>query len=92
LFQKRKRIIDPDLLALVRKEKCCVGYCTCKAEAAHVKTRGSGGDDVPENLMPLCKWHHAEQHIIGWQSFKTRHPEVKTFDQILAERRKKAAK
>jgi hypothetical protein len=31
----------------------------------HVRSRGSGGDDVPENLMPLCARHHAEIHQVG---------------------------
>ena len=31
----------------------------------HVKTRGSGGNDNPENLMPLCAWCHHLIHKIG---------------------------
>ena len=31
-------------------------------QAHHVSTRGAGGDDVPQNLMPLCEEHHQAWH------------------------------
>lgn len=32
----------------------------------HVTTRGAGGKDIPENLIPLCRVHHVERHSTGW--------------------------
>jgi len=39
-------------------------------DAHHVKTRGAGGSDIIENLMPLCRAHHSEIHAKGlmWAS------------------------
>lgn len=47
-------------------------YMGGPSDAAHVKTRGSGGDDIG-NLIPLCRRHHQEQHRIGVRSFEDRH-------------------
>ena len=36
---------------------------TC-AHLSHIKSRGSGGEDTPENTEILCFKHHMEKH--GW--------------------------
>jgi hypothetical protein len=41
-------------------------------DAAHVKTRGSGGKDRA-NLVPLCHYHHMEQHDLGIPSFERKY-------------------
>jgi hypothetical protein len=79
---KPQRIRDEKLLAEVRRAGCCVRRCSLGAEAAHVKSKGSGGDDLPENVSPLCHWHHAEQHTIGWKKFREKYPEVRTWAEI----------
>lgn len=86
LLSKPKRIRDPELLAEVRGSPCCV--CGRYAEPAHVKSRGSGGDDVPENIVPLCRIHHTIQHAMGWKRFKEKYP-VKTWGECQVRRRKK---
>ena len=75
---KHKRKSDPALLKMVRKEKCCIDGCFRKSQAAHIKSRGAGGDDIPTNIAPLCWEHHTEQHMLGWPRFRARHPEVKS--------------
>lgn len=42
----------------------CAAMIGCFGEvcAHHIKTKGSGGDDVPYNLIPLCMKHHEEIH------------------------------
>lgn len=63
-MQKKERIQNPKLLEQVRRKPCVV----CKkvpSDPHHVTTRGAGGDDVPDNLMPLCHRHHVEWHQIG---------------------------
>jgi hypothetical protein len=42
------------------------------SDAAHVRSRGAGGNDEA-NLVPLCRDHHQEQHRIGIRSFETRY-------------------
>jgi hypothetical protein len=41
-------------------------------DVAHVKTRGAGGGDR-NNVIPLCRLHHARQHRIGIRSFAIEH-------------------
>ena len=31
----------------------------------HIRTRGAGGLDVPENLLALCVQHHRMAHNVG---------------------------
>ena len=80
MFQKKKRIEDKKLLKEVTGHKCCINRCFRKSVPCHVKSRGSGGDDVPENIIPMCGVHHTEQHTVGWNKFKELHPEVVTWD------------
>lgn len=71
---KPKRIVDKKLLKTYHDKFCLL--CSEKATPAHIKTRGSGGDDVDFNLMPLCRWHHSEQHARGWKKFAGAHPRI----------------
>lgn len=38
-----------------------------RSEPAHVTSRGAGGGRL--DIVPLCTKHHAEQHLVGIQSF-----------------------
>jgi hypothetical protein len=56
----------------VRSHACCVPGCTMSpVDFAHVKTRGSGGDD--RYGVSLCRMHHSEQHRLGVASFGKRY-------------------
>jgi hypothetical protein len=44
-------------------------------EAHHVTTRGAGGSDVAENVMPLCPEHHREWHM-GISPMLEKYPSV----------------
>ncbi len=70
-FFKVKRVVDKDLLRQYAKMPCAVGYVTHMRPVAghHIKTKGSGGDDVDDNLIPLCASHHAEIHSTGIKAF-----------------------
>ena len=87
---KRPRIVNEELLAVVRTLPCLAcserhpglaidsisdGYS--QSQPHHVTSRGAGGDDVAENLMPLCMWHHIEIHKIGLSSMSDRYPTIK---------------
>lgn len=55
-----------------KAKKCLV--CQWKdVDAAHIKTKGSGGSDDEWNLMPLCRKHHSEQHALGIITFSKKY-------------------
>ena len=45
-------------------------------DPCHIKSVGSGGADVSDNLISLCRNHHTEQHNIGWPRFSNRHKAI----------------
>lgn len=74
LFPKTKRIVNRKLLDTYHVKRCLL--CGRLCDPAHVKSRGSGGDDVPENVLNLCRIHHSEQSI-GIVTFVEKYPVVK---------------
>lgn len=44
----------------------CVMCGKTPCDVAHIKTRGSGGDDTFENVLPLCRGCHTLQHKVGF--------------------------
>lgn len=54
-----RRIRDPRQLGGGRA-KTLLGcrVCGAPAEAHHLVPRSLGGDDVPDNIVPLCQTHH----------------------------------
>lgn len=63
--------------------------CKRRVEAAHIRSRGAGGDDRG-NLIPLCGNHHGEQHAKGIRSFATKYrldlaAEAQRLDALYAE-------
>lgn len=70
-FPKRKRIEDQNILERYRNQKCCVEFCVSqsKSDPHHIKSVGAFGDDVDENIVPLCRWHHNDIHNIGVSPF-----------------------
>lgn len=80
MIPKKKRLEDPHLLAEVRTLPCmaCIpGLQRNPTEPHHVTTRGAGGDDVAENVMPLCVRHHAEWHQGGPGKMCKKYPAVR---------------
>lgn len=71
---KPRRVKDRKALEEARASGCII--CRKAADAAHVRSRGAGGDDVPGNLLPLCRTHHQAQHALGWFRFVEKYPEV----------------
>lgn len=45
-----------------RKKTCELCGSPCAGEPHHIKTRGAGGSDVPENLVQLCGRCHRAAH------------------------------
>src|SRR5688500_1174103 len=68
VLEKPKRVVDFDLLYRTKQDGCSV--CGRRpADPAHIKSRGAGGPDLKENVIPLCRQHHSEQHQRGWIRF-----------------------
>lgn len=68
VLTKPKRIVSKALIDYYKSQGCAVcGWKPC--DAHHLKSRGAGGDDVPENLISLCRRHHTEIHQIGKRKF-----------------------
>lgn len=75
MFQKSKRLENRALLDTYHSKRCLA--CNRRdCDPAHIKTRGSGGDDVWDNVIPLCRIHHTEQGQIGWFDFVEKFPNV----------------
>jgi hypothetical protein len=63
------RIADPEAIKAARKRDGCCLYglisqdgCVEGFDVHHIETRGSGGSDLPNNLICLCRKHHQETH------------------------------
>lgn len=65
MFPKPVRQKDKKALEKVRKKPCCCCGTWQLIHAHHIKSRGSGGPDTLNNLLPLCFRHHTEIHQIG---------------------------
>ena len=59
----------------LRTGEPCI-QCMNPSDNCHVRSRGSGGGNEEWNLIALCRWHHIEQHKIGWVRFSNRYPAV----------------
>jgi len=42
----------------------------------HIKTKGSGGLDIDQNLIALCFNHHTEIHGSGLNRFIEKYPQI----------------
>ena len=46
----------------------------------HIKHRGSGGKDVPENMIRLCRPCHVAVHTLGWRTFSDKYGLTERFE------------
>ena len=60
---------DNDVLDYFRKRPCEVCNKPPPSDPCHIRSKGAGGKDEPENLMSLCREHHTSQHQMGLKSF-----------------------
>lgn len=76
---KPKRISNPFLLKWIRDNCRCIVCGDQPVDPHHIKTKGSGGDDAPSNIMPLCREHHCDWDAPwkgpGWMI--RNHPDVR---------------
>lgn len=76
---KIKRQVDKELLEAVRELPCMAKGCPPPNHAHHISSRGSGGDDMADNVVALCMVHHTEYHKIGPVRFLKKYPLFKTW-------------
>lgn len=56
------RVEDSKTIQAMKKPYCELCGQQAYGEPHHIKTRGSGGGDIPENLIQLCWEHHVAVH------------------------------
>lgn len=67
---------DQKLAETFRKMRCSVCGVSNGVVGHHIKTIGSGGKDVVENMMALCFLHHHQVHNMGLTTFIRRYPHL----------------
>ena len=88
-LRKRKKMMvkeasvirSPSFLAYVRRHNCTIVEidptgCGGEIEAAHVRKGTDGGVGMKPSdcyALPLCREHHAEQHMIGEPAFERKY-------------------
>lgn len=72
------------------KEIRKLGYCQIcgsrrNLEVHHIRTRGAGGRDVPENLVLLCAYHHrlVQDHIIDLANCELLSSDVPGYEELI---------
>jgi 5-methylcytosine-specific restriction endonuclease McrA len=55
----------------------CIVCGQSPSDIDHIKTRGSGGGDNPNNLLTVCRVHHSERHSLGLRRFVEKHSQVR---------------
>ena len=76
---KKKRVVNEKLLVEYRSMFCEICGNKTNVCGHHIKSKGSGGPDLPHNLIPLCVKHHEEIHKKGINSFAEKYVEFKDF-------------
>ncbi len=73
---KPRRIRDRKLLDHEKSKPCSVSECRKASDPDHIRSRGSGGHDTSDNILPLCRSHHTERGTVGWGVFLMKYPHV----------------
>lgn len=80
--QRRPRVKDEKYLAWIRSYSCLLCENNVEVEACHVRLedplvdkRETGMGEKPDDrwTLPLCGYHHRDQHRGGEQQFWNRH-------------------
>ncbi len=61
------------------KMPCIVCGSYNSVSGHHIRSKGSGGPDIKENLIPLCLNHHTEVHQIAMVAFCQKYSAVKWY-------------
>jgi len=71
------KIINKDLLRSYHSKTCII--CNAQAEPHHIYHRSQHhGLDIDDNLLPLCRIHHARLHQGGLTKFVEHFPSLES--------------
>ena len=75
-LEKAEKIVKTYVYACLVSKKCCI--CGKPCDLHHVDHVGAGRDReeiIHEGMevLPLCREHHSEVHVIGWLTFQKKH-------------------
>lgn len=69
---------NPKDYAKFKKDRCVIGDdCFGPLDPDHVKTLASGGKNVAQNIMTLCRAHHVEKGQKGIIHMAEKYPQYK---------------
>ena len=71
------------ILQTIREKPCSVCFRVGPSDPHHIRTRGAGGSDTFDNLLPLCREHHVETHKIGRATFLEKYKDKILFHRSL---------
>lgn len=71
-----KRVRNLQVAELYRSRPCVVCGARQNTCGDHIKTFGSGGECVHENMWALCPRHHLEKGNMGLQTFVRSYPQL----------------
>lgn len=74
---KSGRIIDEDVLSKFRNRPCDICNRSAPSDPHHIKTVGSGGDDIHINILSLCRTCHRNLHDLGYGTMIEKYPKLK---------------
>lgn len=73
---KARRKVDRQLLDATARRSCAACGKSGPNDPAHIKSRGAGGPDDERNVIPLCRWHHTQQHKEGFIRMMEHYPRL----------------
>ena len=59
------------------KEAVVCVLCGKKADKAHIRSKGAGGGNGLDDIIPLCREMHAEQQRSGGSAMIKKYPKLK---------------
>jgi 5-methylcytosine-specific restriction endonuclease McrA len=75
-FPKPQRTKNRELLDWIKEMRCVACGLSGPSDPAHIRSRGAGGGDTFDNVIPLCRPCHSLQHNSGWAYFSERYPQI----------------
>lgn len=73
---KNKRIVNEALLDKIRAMDCAACGVPGPSDPAHIRSRGAGGHDEWNNVLPLCRPCHTLQHSRGFVKMIAHFPKL----------------
>ena len=69
---RERRCVICTLLKMIYRDRLC-GSGSMPIDAAHGPVNGCGSKGPDNEAIPLCRYHHEEQHRLGWPAFESKY-------------------